>query len=79
MTNKGKKLSLEEARALFSDNSAPRRKPRKSNKYKNYSGHDPKVDQRISQLERQIMEGNLSEKEEQRILKEIGKLENQTR
>lgn len=78
MVNKGKKLSLEEARALFSDSSAPHKKKPKKDKYKNHSGHDPKTDLRITQLERKIMEGDLSDEEEQRVLKEIEKLESQS-
>jgi uncharacterized coiled-coil DUF342 family protein len=79
MKNMGKKLSLEEARALFSDDSEPkkRKRQRKSKKrsYKSSSRNQSHLKNRIKHLERRIMEGDLSKQEEEQILQEIGKLE----
>ncbi|MHA1719625.1 MAG: hypothetical protein ACTSWX_04545 [Promethearchaeota archaeon] len=82
MPQKKKKLSLEEARALFSDKSE---QPKKKRKYSNKKSFKPyqnsyllnkeKIQKRIEQLERKIMEGNLEDEEEQKILNEIDKLE----
>ena len=84
MPQKKKKLSLEEARALFSDKTE---RPKKSSKYpkkkannsvkKSYSLDKIKTQKRIEHLERKVMEGNLEEKDEQKILNEIEKLEKQ--
>lgn len=79
MPQKKKKLSLEEARALFLDKSElkKRKYSKKSSKSykKSYPVNKDQVKKRIEQLERKIMEGNLEEKEETRILNEIEKLE----
>ncbi len=81
---KRKKLSLEEARALFSDKTQKSRKrpsqgrPSRNQRDRpqNYSNQDPaRRDKRIAMLERRVMEGNLTTDEEQKILKEIEQLE----
>jgi len=84
MPQKKKKLSLEEARALFSDKTERKKrnsnysKKKTSNSYKkSYSVDKDKTQKRIEQLERKVMEGTLEEKEEQKILNEIEKLEKQ--
>jgi uncharacterized coiled-coil DUF342 family protein len=84
MPQKKKKLSLEEARALFSDKTEPKKRrsnyPKKKSNYSNkksYSIDKGMTRKRIEQLERKVMEGNLVEKEEQKILNEIEKLEKQ--
>ena len=84
MPQKKKKLSLEEARALFSDKSE---RPKRNNTYskkktsysnkKSYSLDKVKTQKRIEQLERKVMEGTLTSQEEQKILNEIEKLEKQ--
>ncbi len=84
MPQKKKKLSLEEARALFSDKTD---RPKRNRKYskkktsysnkKSYSLNKDQIHKRIEQLERKVMEGNLEEKEELKILNEIEKLEKQ--
>jgi len=80
--NKRKKLSLDEARALFtkspnkSQSGSRRKRPTPSyNKGKNYSFDKEQIKTKISQLERRVMEGNLSADEEKEVLKQIGKLE----
>ena len=81
MEKKGKerkKLSLEEARAYFSGESP---KPKKYSHYpkaKRPKMNKENVERRIQQLERRIMEGDLSAEEEKKILKEIGHLEART-
>ena len=84
MPQKKKKLSLEEARALFSDKSEQPKRNRKYSKKKtsyshkkSYSFNKDQIHKRIEQLERKVMEGNLEEKEEVKILNEIEKLEKQ--
>ena len=84
MPQKKKKLSLEEARALFSDKTEPKKRrsnyQKKKTSYshkKSYSFDKGMTRKRIEQLERKVMEGNLEEKEEQKILNEIEKLEKQ--
>ncbi|MHA2001035.1 MAG: hypothetical protein ACTSVU_02965 [Promethearchaeota archaeon] len=80
--NKRKKLSLDEARALFikspnkSQSGSKRKRPSSSyNKGKNYSLDKDHIKIKISQLERRVMEGNLSAEEEKEVLDQIGKLE----
>ena len=92
MANKGKKLSLEEARAMFSANDQPSHKSRKnsgsgrssrsshsSKPYRSKSSgkNRDQISQRITMLERKVMEGDLSTEEEQRVLEEIDRLEHQ--
>jgi len=86
MPQKKKKLSLDEARALFlfSDKTEPqKRRSNYQNKKSNYSYKKSysldkgMTRKRVEQLERKVMEGNLEEKEEQKILNEIEKLEKQ--
>lgn len=75
MVNKGKKLSLDEARALFSGKSRSPAPPSKRKRTASHPRSNSQISQRITQLERKIMEGNLSDEEETRILQEIGRLE----
>ena len=84
MPQKKKKLSLEEARALFSDKTEQPKRNRNYSKKKSsysskksYSINKDQIQKRIDMLERKIMEGNLEEKEELKILNEIEKLEKQ--
>ncbi|MHA1674817.1 MAG: hypothetical protein ACTSYI_14475 [Promethearchaeota archaeon] len=81
---KRKKLSLEEARALFNDKpEKSKRRPHQGrsprnqrSRPQNYSNQDPaRRDKRIAMLERRVMEGNLTTDEEQKILNEIEQLE----
>lgn len=83
-----KKLSLEEARAMFNDSpkkSGQRRKSGKENRAKkNYSKEKnlssnqiAQIEKRITMLERRVMEGTLDPEEEQKILREIEYLEKQ--
>ena len=72
---KGKKLTLEEARQMFSGGSPkPKKQYQRSKTNKPNFTHE-KIDRRIQHLERRIMEGDLSSEEETQILKEIGQLE----
>ena len=81
---KRKKLSLEEARALFNETpQKSRTKPSQSrpphnqkSRHQNHSFQDTaQREKRIAMLERRVMEGNLTLVEEQKILKEIEQLE----
>ena len=72
---KGKKLSLEEARNLFSDKTPSRSKPARQNRKRAAPQGDRYVSQKISQLERKIMEGDLSPDEEKKVMQEIEQLE----
>ncbi len=85
---KRKKMSLEEARAMFNDSSKSSGKYRKTGKgshskpyrptSKNLSpGQIAQLEKRIAMLERRIMEGSLDADEEQKILREIEYLEKQ--
>lgn len=82
-----KKLSLEEARALFAVDQKPQKKgnPNYSNAdYKTRaapkrpsSGSPDLIKKKLSQLERKIEHESLSPEEEEATLKEIGRLEEQ--
>jgi uncharacterized coiled-coil DUF342 family protein len=87
-----KKLSLEEARNMFlkkEDRIRPNNQQRGGNKYQNsrprksnnnkYTNSQSKdqIRQKISQLERKIQFDSLTEEEEDKIMAEIGKLEEQ--
>ena len=89
--NKRKKLSLDEARVLFADpadkrkpqrnnsrsprSSRPSRSPRSSQSYP--PRDQAQIKKRISMLERRVMEGSLSNEEEEQVLKQIDQLEKQ--
>lgn len=81
---KRKKLSLEEARALFND--SPSKSPRNNSRKRPHQQNKPRsnrapprdlaqIENRISMLERRVMEGDLSADEEAKILSEIERLE----
>ncbi|MHA1521962.1 MAG: hypothetical protein ACTSRK_17435 [Promethearchaeota archaeon] len=73
---KRKKLSLEEARALFNDKpQQSRRRPTQGRTPRNQRNRAQDSEKRIAMLERRVMEGNLTPEEEQKILNEIDKLE----
>ena len=75
--SKRKKLSLEEARALFSgpEKKSPKSSYRSKAKKPRMNMNTQSVGRRIEMLERKIMEGDLSNEEEAQIMKEIGNLE----
>ncbi|WP_457556483.1 hypothetical protein [Candidatus Harpocratesius sp.] len=83
---KRKKMSLEEARALFNDSpkntnkKKGKRNFRESSKRRSKFHHSvnvAQIDKKIAILERRMMEGSLSAEEEQKILHEIEQLEKQ--
>ena len=89
MPQKKKKLSLEEFRSQLGISNGPanpQQKSRKPNFQQSKKKKNPRkpsgipkaqVEKRISQLERKMMEGDLTEAEEKKVLAEIERLEKQ--
>ena len=89
MPQKKKKLSLEEFRSqlgISNGSPNPQQKQRKPNFQQSKKRKNPRkpsglpkaqIEKRISQLERKMMEGDLNEAEEKKVLAEIDRLEKQ--
>jgi len=83
--NKRKKLSLDEARAMFTDgpvvaspskNAPTPTKGKPTHKpHRKPSVNAAQIQQKIAQLGRKVMEGNLTPEEEKKVLAEIEYLE----